>query len=170
VPGERLTVEDLRTAYGGVIAVDGISLEVSPGRITVLLGANGAGKTSTLRGTGGLERAGRGGGVWLGDRALTRRDPAARARAGLAHCLEDRHVFAGLTVDDNLRLGTLSARGRPEVGLDEIYEIFPELYGRRAEHAGRLSGGQQQFLAIGRALTGAPTALMLDEPTNWRRS
>jgi ABC-type branched-subunit amino acid transport system ATPase component len=93
-------------------------------------------------------------------------DPAARARAGLGHCLEDRHVFPRISVHDNLLIGTTAASDRDHPPVAAIYEMFPELDERRDIGAGRLSGGQQQFLAIGRALMGAPLALMLDEPTN----
>jgi ABC-type transport system involved in cytochrome c biogenesis ATPase subunit len=139
-----LAVDELRVAYGGVVAVDGVSLTVAPGRITVLLGANGAGKTSTQRGIGGLQRVGRGTAVSLAGRRVERLDPAARARAGLGHCLEDRHVFPRLSVEENLALGTLSARGRSPTPLAEVYALFPELEARRDVHAGKLSGGQQQ--------------------------
>jgi ABC-type branched-subunit amino acid transport system ATPase component len=162
----ELAVDRLGVAYGGVTAVDALSFVVNPGEVTTLLGANGAGKTSALRGIGGLVRTARGTSITLGGRELVRMDPAARARAGLGHCLEDRHVFPGLSVEDNLRLGAIAAHRRPAMPLAAVYELFPELAERPAMAAGRLSGGQQQFLAIGRALVGAPAALMLDEPTN----
>jgi ABC-type branched-subunit amino acid transport system ATPase component len=161
-----LTVEGLAVSYGGVSALSGVAFSVPDGEVTVLLGANGAGKTSTLRGIGGLERAKRGASVRLGDRQLAGLDPAARARAGLGHCLEDRHVFPQISVHDNLLIGATAASRREQPPVSMIYEMFPELDERRDIGAGRLSGGQQQFLAIGRALMGAPLVLMLDEPTN----
>lgn len=161
-----LEVESLRVRYGGVTAVDGISFSVRAGEVTVLLGANGAGKTSTLRGVGGLERTSRGSSVRLCGRELAGMDAAARARGGLGHCQEGRRVFAGLTVEENLALGRVARGSRKALAVDEIFAIFPELRERRRLHAGKLSGGQQQFLAVGRALIGAPVVLMLDEPTN----
>ena len=105
--------------------------------------------------------------ITLGGADLTRLSAARRARAGLGHCLEDRHIFPGMTVEENLELGQLCAsRDRPALKVEEIYDIFPELGERPKLQAGKLSGGQQQFLAIGRALAGSPTVLMLDEPTN----
>jgi ABC-type branched-subunit amino acid transport system ATPase component len=161
-----LAVEGVSVSYGGVRALSDVSFSVPDGQVTVLLGANGAGKTSALRGIGGLERVHRGASILLGDRELAGLDPAARARAGLGHCLEDRHVFPQISVHDNLMIGATAAAGRDHRPVSAIYEMFPELDERRDIGAGRLSGGQQQFLAIGRALMGAPLALMLDEPTN----
>jgi len=162
-----LEVTGLRVSYAGVKAVHRIDLTVEPGEVVVILGANGAGKTSTLRGIAGLEKGGTAERIRLGGADLTRLSAAQRARAGLGHCLEDRHIFPGMSVEENLVLGQLCAsRDRPAKKVSEIYEIFPELGERPKIQAGKLSGGQQQFLAIGRSLAGSPSVLMLDEPTN----
>jgi branched-chain amino acid transport system ATP-binding protein len=133
------------------------------------VGANGAGKTSTLRAIGGLIRPRRGCEIWLDDVALNKRaDPADRAMLGLGHVLEDRHVFTGMTVEKNLSLGYRhrAGRGSADWGLALARRLFPELDHMMDRKAGGLSGGQQQFLAIARALAAQPRVLMLDEPTN----
>lgn len=164
---EGLTVEGLRVTYGGVCAVEDIALAVAPGRCVALVGANGAGKTSTLHGIGGLVPTARHGRIRLGGVPIHGMPAPRRARLGLGHVLENRHVFPNLSVRQNLELGAGAARGRKaKVGISDAYELLPELTPLRNRHAGALSGGQQQFLAIGRALAGGPTVLMLDEPTN----
>ncbi len=161
------TVEHLQVAYGGVQAVDDLTLRVAASRCVSLVGANGAGKTSTLHALGGLVPCGRTTRISLDGSSISRTVAAQRARLGLGHVLENRHVFPSLTVRQNLELGGLAAHGRrAAVDPEEIYELFPELRDLRGRPAGALSGGQQQFLAIGRALAGRPTVLMLDEPTN----
>jgi ABC-type branched-subunit amino acid transport system ATPase component len=160
-----LEVSDLRVAYGGVHAVNSIGLSVGRGRCTVLIGANGAGKTSTLRAIGGLIPA-RGGTVTLEGRILGGLEAAARARLGLGHVLEGRHVFPRLTVRQNLELGALAAgRHRRPLELDDVFDLLPELHNMLEKPAGSLSGGQQQLLAMGRSLVGNPSVAMLDEPT-----
>jgi ABC-type branched-subunit amino acid transport system ATPase component len=159
--GARLRVEGLRVRYGGVTAVEDLSLTVEPGTCVALLGANGAGKTSTLRGIGGLAAAT--GGVWLGERRLDGVPAGRRARAGLGHVLENRHVFKSLTVAENLRVA--AGRATRSTGVDPL-DLLPELRELLPRRAGGLSGGQQQMLAIARAVSGAPQAIMLDEPTN----
>lgn len=158
---ERLVIEGLEVRYGGVTAVSELSLTVEPATCTTLLGANGAGKTSTLRGVSGLESAS--GRVLLGDLDISSWSASRRARAGLGHVLEGRHVFPGLTVSDNLRVAAGRAGGAPIV---DPLELLPELVPHLDRHAGGLSGGQQQMLAIARAVAAAPRAIILDEPTN----
>src|SRR5262249_2293796 len=158
-----LRVRDLEVAYGGVLAVRGISFDVTPGEIVGLIGPNGAGKSTTLHAVMGTIPA-RGGEITLGDRSLRGRSPEAAARAGIAAVPEGRRLFAELTVDENLRLG-LAARSTSE-GVDddfaEVLELFPVCAEFRDRHAGALSGGQQQQLAIARALVAKPSILMLD--------
>jgi ABC-type branched-subunit amino acid transport system ATPase component len=159
--GAQLTVENVGVRYGAVVAVESISFSVAPGECLVLLGANGAGKTSTLHGIGGLTSST--GSVRLGDVALDRMPGSKRARRGLGHVLEGRHVFPNLTVRENLEVARPRGKRRPPV---DPLELLPELNEHLDRAAGRLSGGQQQMVAIARAVAGAPEAIMLDEPTN----
>ena len=158
-----LAVEELVTQYGPVRAVDGVSLQVSPGSVTAVLGANGAGKTSLLRTISGLVRAASGKVTFDGE-DITSLAVEDIARRGVAHVPEGRGVIAELTVAENLRLGGLF-RGRDAAPADEIYELFPRLKERRGQPASRLSGGERQMLSIGRALMARPRALLLDEPS-----
>jgi len=161
-----LEVRDLEVAYGGVPAVRGISFSVTPGEIVGLIGPNGAGKSTTLHAIMGVVPA-RGGEITLGGRSLRGRSPEAVARSGIALVPEGRRLFAELTVDENLRLG-LAARASSEgveADLAEVFELFPVCAEFRDRHAGALSGGQQQQLAIARALVAKPSVLMLDEPS-----
>jgi len=161
-----LAVRDLEVAYGGVPAVRGVSFSVAPGEIVGLIGPNGAGKSTTLHAIMGIVPA-RGGDITLAGRSLRGRSPEAVARSGVALVPEGRRLFAELTVEENLRLG-LAARSSSE-GLDddfaEVLELFPVCAEFRDRHAGALSGGQQQQLAIARALVAKPAILMLDEPS-----
>lgn len=159
--GSELAVQNLTVRYGAVIAAEGVSFTVAPGECVVLLGANGAGKTSTLHGIGGLTPSV--GTVRLGDVELSRLPAANRAKAGLGHVLEGRHVFPNMTVAENLDVARPRSGMKPPV---EPLELLPELTEHLGRAAGRLSGGQQQMLAIARAVAGAPQAIMLDEPTN----
>jgi len=161
-----LVVADLEVRYGSVAAVRGVSFEVVPGEIVGLIGPNGAGKSSTLHAIMGLVRVA-GGDVRLGDRSLRGRSPEAVARSGIALVPEGRRIFGELTVDENLRLG-LSARRSTEgaaADVERAFELFPVVREFRSRHAGALSGGQQQQLAIARALVSAPDVLLLDEPS-----
>jgi branched-chain amino acid transport system ATP-binding protein len=158
-----LEVEGLRTEYGPVCAVDGVSLTVPEGHVIAVLGANGAGKTSLLRTISGLVPA-RAGTVRLDGQDITSLSVEAIVRRGLAHVPEGRGVISELTVAENLRLGGLW-RGREAAPLDEIYELFPRLRERQSQPASRLSGGERQMLSIGRALMARPRALLLDEPS-----
>jgi branched-chain amino acid transport system ATP-binding protein len=158
-----LEVEELRTEYGPVRAVDGVSLTVPKGEVIAVLGANGAGKTSLLRTISGLVPA-TAGRVRLDGEDITALPVEAIVRRGLAHVPEGRGVIAELTVAENLRLGGLW-RGREAAPLQEIYELFPRLRERLNQPASRLSGGERQMLSIGRALAARPRALLLDEPS-----
>ena len=167
-----LEVQEVTVRYGGaVLALEGVSLDVEPGEAVALLGANGAGKTTLLRAAGGL-LAYHGGAVVAGDvrfdgRSTRRADASRLVAAGVAQTLEGRRVFAELTVAQNLRLGAFAAgdRARERQVRDEVFELFPILAERAGQRAGLLSGGQQQMLAIGRALMAQPRLLLLDEPS-----
>ncbi len=165
----ELKVSDLSVSYRGVRAVSGVSLTVEAGGCVGIVGANGAGKSSTLHAIGGLARARRGSKVYMGDLDLSGvRDPADRTRLGLGQVLENRHVFPGMTVRENLAVAHQHRAGKDQEawGRDLALTLFPELLNMLDRKAGALSGGQQQFLAIARALCGQPRVLMLDEPTN----
>ena len=161
-----LEVEGLRVDYGGVIAVRDVSFDVSEGSTVALLGANGAGKTTTLRAISGLVGA-RSGSVRLDGRDILGMRPSSLARLGMAHVPAGRAIFGSLTVAENLRMGTFGAGVAGSPGADEaitrVMALFPILEERRDQPASTLSGGQQQMLAIGRALVQSPRLLMLDE-------
>jgi branched-chain amino acid transport system ATP-binding protein len=159
-----LRVDDLHTAYGPVRALDGVSFEVAHGSVTAVLGANGAGKTSLLRTLSGLVRA-RSGQIRLDDRSIGRLPVERIVRLGMAHVPEGRGVIGELSVEENLRLGGLWRGHGGRRGLGEVYELFPQLHGRRGGTASSLSGGERQMLAIGRALMARPRLLLLDEPS-----
>ena len=164
--GPALVVSDLEVRYGSVAAVRGVSFEVAPGEIVGLIGPNGAGKSSTLHAIMGLVRAAAGD-LRLGERSLQGRSPEVIARGGIALVPEGRRIFGELTVDENLRLG-LSARRSAEKAAEDVErvsELFPVVREFRSRQAGTLSGGQQQQLAIARALVSAPDVLLLDEPS-----
>ena len=161
-----LELRDLEVAYGGVAAVRGLSLTVAPGELVGLIGPNGAGKSTALHAVMGLVPA-RGGEIRFGDRSLRGRSPESIARAGIALVPEGRRLFAELTVDENLRLG-LAARRRSngsDADIADVAELFPIVEEFRDRQAGALSGGQQQQLAIARALVARPSILLLDEPS-----
>ncbi|HUR51038.1 MAG TPA: ABC transporter ATP-binding protein [Mycobacteriales bacterium] len=166
-PGTALLeVEHLQVAYGGVVAVRDVSFSVAEGQVTAVLGANGAGKTTTLLAVSGLVRA-RSGEVRFDGRALVGMQPERIARLGIAHVPAGRGIFPGLTVADNLRMGLYGA-GRDgtedaRAAVDEVLDTFPILRERRQQAAGTMSGGQQQQLAIARALVQRPRLLLLDE-------
>jgi branched-chain amino acid transport system ATP-binding protein len=160
-----LAVEDLWVRYGAVEAVRGLSLEVKPGQIVGLIGPNGAGKSSTLHAIMGSAPV-VGGHVRLDRSSIVGRRPEDVARRGVALVPEGRRIFGELTVEENLRLGLAGRRKHPGGdGLARAYELFPALRESRSRHAGVLSGGQQQQLAIGRALAADPEVLLLDEPS-----
>ena len=160
-----LAVEKLTVRYGAVEAVRGLSLEVKPGEIVGLIGPNGAGKSSTLHAIMGAAPV-VGGDVRLDGRSLRGRRPEDVARRGIALVPEGRRIFGELSVEENLRLGLAGRkRGRTGDGLARAHELFPVLREFRSRQAGVLSGGQQQQLAIGRALAADPDVLLLDEPS-----
>jgi branched-chain amino acid transport system ATP-binding protein len=165
VSGRTLVLDNLDVRYGAVHAVRGVGFEVAPGEIVGLIGANGAGKSSTLHAIMGAVPAG--GDVRLGGRSLRGRRPEDVAREGVALVPEGRRIFGELTVEENLRLGLAArrARGGAAAALRRVYDLFPivEEFARR--QAGALSGGQQQQLAIARALVAEPDVLLLDEPS-----
>ncbi|GEM88072.1 ABC transporter ATP-binding protein [Meiothermus granaticius] len=162
---KALELQGLEVAYGAVRALKGVSLEVYPGEVVTLLGANGAGKSTTLRAISGLVRPRAGSISFMGE-PLTRLSPVQIVRRGIAHCPEGRRVFAGLSVHENLLLG---ASGRRDRGIGEdiqrMFGLFPILLERRNQAAGTLSGGEQQMLALARALMSRPKLLLLDEPS-----
>ena len=160
-----LAVEKLSVRYGAVDAVRGLSLEVRAGEIVGLIGPNGAGKSSTLHAIMGSAPV-VGGDVRLDGSSLVGRSPENVARRGIALVPEGRRIFGELTVEENLRLGLAARRARRNGhGLSRAYELFPMLHEFRSRQAGVLSGGQQQQLAIGRALAAEPNVLLLDEPS-----
>ncbi|MCL1961588.1 MAG: ABC transporter ATP-binding protein [Desulfovibrionaceae bacterium] len=166
-----LKVENLHAGYGGAEVLDGVNLEVKAGSVVALIGANGAGKTTAMRAISGLLRPSKGR-VLLEGQAVQGRGAWRIARLGLAHSPEGRKVFGPLSVQDNLLLGAyrqlprlfgFQSRARSE--LDKVYALFPRLKERRQQAAGTLSGGEQQMLAIGRALMARPKVMLLDEPS-----
>ena len=161
-----LAIRDLEVAYGGVTAVRGLSLDVEPGEIVGLIGPNGAGKSTTLHAVMGLVPV-RAGEIRIGDVSLRGRTPEAIARSGVALVPEGRRLFAELTVEENLRLGLAARSSSAGAAEDvaEVYELFPVCREFRDRAAGLLSGGQQQQLAIARALVARPSILLLDEPS-----
>jgi len=161
-----LQLEALDVRYGGVHAVRGLSFEVAPGEIVGLIGANGAGKSSTLHAIMGIAPV-TGGDIRLGGESLRGRRPEDIARSGVALVPEGRRIFAELTVEENLRLGLAARRspGPPDWVLSDVYALFPVVEEFRERNAGALSGGQQQQLAIARALVAEPDVLLLDEPS-----
>jgi branched-chain amino acid transport system ATP-binding protein len=160
-----LEVEELRSAYGRIEAVKGVSLSVRAGEIVALVGSNGAGKTTLLRAISGVQSVTAGRIAFAGARIETA-PPHRRVALGMAHVPEGRQVFAPLTVADNLRLGAFLRRDQDIArDVERIYAMFPALSDKRRDAAGGLSGGQQQMLAIGRALMAKPKLLLLDEPS-----
>jgi branched-chain amino acid transport system ATP-binding protein len=158
-----LELDRVEARYGPIKALHGVSLAVGEGEVVALLGANGAGKTTTLRAVSGtVRRAGR---ISLAGRALERRSPEAVARAGIAHVPEGRGTFGELSVRENLRLGAWTRRGRLGGEEERVLAHFPALAERTRQPAGTLSGGEQQMLALARALMARPRLLMLDEPS-----
>ena len=160
-----LSIDDLRSAYGRIEALHGVSLEVSSGEIVSLIGANGAGKTTLLCTVSGVQPV-TAGSIRLQGRSIDGMPSHRRVALGITQVPEGRQLFAPLSVEDNLRLGAWS-RPAANLTLDlaRIYELFPMLAARRTSPAGALSGGQQQMLAIGRALMAKPRLLLLDEPS-----
>jgi branched-chain amino acid transport system ATP-binding protein len=161
-----LEVKNLSVSYGAIAALHGISLSVAKGDIVTLIGGNGAGKTTTLRAISGLQTAAAGEVIYEG-RDITRLPAHEIVKLGLAHVPEGRMVFANLTVLENLKMGAYLRNDRAGIAtdMDYVFSIFPRLKERERQVSGTLSGGEQQMLAIGRALMSKPRFLMLDEPS-----
>jgi branched-chain amino acid transport system ATP-binding protein len=165
-----LQVKELRAGYGRVEVLHGLTFHVPKGQLVTLIGSNGAGKTTTLRAISGMLRP-RGGEIILGSQEIAGLPSHKVARLGLAHSPEGRRIFPSLSVEDNLRLGAFTRltgsreKGDIAADIDRMYELFPRLKERRLQQAGTLSGGEQQMLAMGRALMSRPEILLLDEPS-----
>jgi len=161
-----LRVEDIQTFYGSIQALKGISLEVHEGEIVTLIGANGAGKSTTLRSINGLNTP-RAGKIFFEGKEITRRPPHDIVGLGISQSPEGRRLFPHMSVLENLEMGAFQRRDRGQIkeDLDRVYSLFPRLAERKSQQAGTLSGGEQQMVAIGRALMARPKLLMLDEPS-----
>jgi branched-chain amino acid transport system ATP-binding protein len=159
-----LEVTGLTSAYGRIEVLHGLDVAVGKGQIVALIGANGAGKTTLLRALSGVQPV-IGGTIRYEGQDITRATTHARVAAGIIQVPEGRQVFQPLSVEDNLRLGTFRRRGDPARDLDRVFGLFPILAEKRKLAAGGLSGGQQQMLALGRAIMGDPRLLLLDEPS-----
>jgi branched-chain amino acid transport system ATP-binding protein len=161
-----LRLEDVHTFYGSIQALKGISIEVREGEIVTLIGANGAGKSTTLRSINGLNTP-KEGSITFRGKDITRRAPHDIVELGISQSPEGRRLFPHMTVLENLEMGAFQRKDRPGIreDLDRVYSLFPRLEERKSQHAGTLSGGEQQMCAIGRALMARPSLLMLDEPS-----
>ena len=165
--GELLNVDNLNVYYGSIHAIKGISFHVDEGEIVTMIGANGAGKTTTMHAISGLLKI-QSGTIRYEDKVISKMDAYKIVSLGLAQCPEGRRVFSGLTVQENLELGAYARKdGKDAIqaDFDEVYEMLPRLKERRRQMAGTLSGGEQQMLAIARALMSKPKMLLLDEPS-----
>ena len=159
-----LTVDDLRVGYGRVEAVRGVSFRVDRGSLVTLVGANGAGKSSIINAVSGMLRPS-GGRITFDGHDVTRTPAHKLVRRGLVQVPEGRQILATLTIEENLRMGAWHTRGSAQRSIDAMYDRFPVLAERRDLPAGALSGGEQQMLAIARALVAAPTVMLMDEPS-----
>ena len=161
-----LELENVHTSYGHVEAVNGVSLRVAEGELVALVGPNGAGKTTVLRTISGLLKPRQGTITFLGKR-IEARSASAIVRLGISQCPEARQVWPRMSVEENLLMGAYISRNRAQIlaNLDEAYALFPRLKERRTQFAGTLSGGEQQMLAIGRALMSNPRLMLFDEPS-----
>jgi len=159
-----LTVSGIDVFYGAIHAIKGVSLEVNQGEIVTLIGSNGAGKSTVLKTISGILRPSGGSIAFLGSE-ITRTPPHAIVSRGLAHVPEGRRIFGQMSVEENLEMGAYTAKGDTKAELERIYTLFPRLKERHRQIAGTLSGGEQQMLAVGRALMSRPKLLMMDEPS-----
>ena len=159
-----LEIKDLHVNYGAVHALNGVSMTVNDGEIVSLIGANGAGKTTTLRTITGLEKAASGS-ITFDGHDLRKTEPSKIITLKLAHVPEGRHIFPQMTVEENLEIGAFTDPADMAKTMADVYERFPRLKERKRQLAGTLSGGEQQMLAVGRALMSKPKLLMLDEPS-----
>jgi branched-chain amino acid transport system ATP-binding protein len=162
-----LKVENLHVSYGAIAALHGVCLQIDRGEIVALIGANGAGKSTLLRAISGLVKPSSGTVSWQETQSLQNRRADQIVAAGVSHCPEGRQIFANMTIRENLQLGAYQRSDRNAIAADiqHCYELFPVLAQRREQRAGTLSGGEQQMLAIGRALMSRPQLLLLDEPS-----
>lgn len=159
-----LQIDNLKVSYGGIEAVRGICFDVKRGEIVTLIGANGAGKSSTLRTISGLVNPKEGKVIFEGE-DITGKDPTQIVRKGLMMVPEGRRIFPNLTVLENLKMGAYTRKDDLEEDIESVYKYFPRLKERSWQEGGTLSGGEQQMLAVGRALMGRPRLLMMDEPS-----
>lgn len=161
-----LNIENLEVAYGNIKALKGINIKVSQGEIVALLGANGAGKTTTLKAISGIVEAG-GGSIKLFDNDITDKPAEKITAMGVIQSPEGRQVFPDLTVEENLKIGAFTVKNKGDIkkNFQRVYRYFPRLGERQKQLAGTLSGGEQQMLAIARALMASPKVLLLDEPS-----
>lgn len=161
-----LEIKDLYVNYGAVEAIKGISFYVKPGEIVTLIGANGAGKTTTLHTISGLVKA-KSGSITYNGTDLLKTEPSKMVSLGIAHVPEGRHVFPEMTVEENLEMGAYSKKDKAAIqeSMADVFEKFPRLKERRRQLAGTLSGGEQQMLAVGRALMSRPGIILMDEPS-----
>jgi branched-chain amino acid transport system ATP-binding protein len=161
-----LSLRNIETFYGPIMAIRGVSLDVHPGTIVTVLGANGAGKTTILKTISGVMDPGKGSVIFEG-REIQKTDPDKVTRMGISHVPEGREVFPFLSVAENLQMGAYTRRDSAGIAsdIDLVYEYFPRLKERHAQAAGSMSGGEQQMLAIGRALMARPKVILMDEPS-----
>lgn len=159
-----LEINNLEVSYGAVHAIHGVSLKVNDGEIVSLIGANGAGKTTILRTISGLKKADSGE-IRFDGADLRKTEPSRIINLKLAHVPEGRHIFAQMTVEENLEMGAFADGSGMEAAMADVYERFPRLRERRRQLAGTLSGGEQQMLAVGRALMSKPKMILMDEPS-----
>lgn len=162
----KLEIRDLCVSYGGIRALKGVSLSVDEGQIVTLIGANGAGKSTTLRAISGLQKV-QSGSILYGSEELTSLPAKEIVRRGIIHVPEGRRVFPDMTVAENLKIGAFLRTDKAAIAqdMDYVYSLFPRLKERSWQLAGTLSGGEQQMLAVGRALMSRPKVLMMDEPS-----
>lgn len=159
-----MTLENITSAYGKYSAIQDISLEVGKGELVSIIGANGAGKTTLLRTICGLHKA-RQGRIVFENREISKFAAVQRVRAGIIYCPEGRKLFPEMTVLENLEMGAYTCLKDQKHNLDAVFSLFPVLKERSAQHAGSLSGGEQQMLAVGRTLMGNPRLILFDEPS-----
>jgi branched-chain amino acid transport system ATP-binding protein len=164
--GDVLTIDDIHVYYGAIHALKGISLRVKAGEIVTLIGANGAGKSTTLRAINGLNRP-RQGTIHFQGADITQSQPHEIVKSGIAQSPEGRRLFPRMSVSENLEMGAFQRSDKENFAADmeRVFELFPRLHERRTQKAGTMSGGEQQMCAIGRALMARPTLLLLDEPS-----
>ena len=162
-----LSIDNLEVCYGVISALQGVSLQIDQGEVVTLIGSNGAGKTTLLRTISGLLRPRRGTISWSGSQTLNELRPDQIVQLGISHVPEGRQIFANLSVRENLLLGAYQEKSRERIGqdLDRVFSLFSALAERKNQRGGTLSGGEQQMLAIGRALMARPKLLLLDEPS-----